>query len=555
MSGARVPAACARAVLEAVASAGGDTERVREQGGLPPSLLERPDGLVDLEHVVRLQNAAARVLDDPSFGLRFGAAVDPTSLGVLSYCVFEVPTLRDALGNLSRYLDTFVEGFGCELVSAVGDPVLRISAEPLDPRDGRQPVEASAALLVALIRGLVDDAWSPREVRFRHAEPATAPAWKQVYREALGAPVRFGASADELHLRRGDPARQTRPPASQPLPRFATHLAQAGAERRGDAPLVARVRGAIARSLVRGGPSIDAVARELGLGPRTLQRRLGEHGCGFRQLGEQLRSDVARRQVVEGDTDLAGLAFLLGYSELSAFDRAFRRWTGQSPRAHRQGRHTGARAAPSAERGPGRPRLPAAGQRERLMAAVWRLLLRADAVSLSVKEVAREARMSTRTFYEHFDSLGQLIVAVVEQATGRFFARVLEVGGRAESAEPAETIAGLIDAYLDTLAPVVGVDRQRIEHATRRTIESHRDRHLNALLDYAGQRLVAARAAGQIARVPERIELEMVLLGIEAVTVRYAREGRAGELRDLRAPMARYGLQLVQPVGRESNDI
>ena len=78
------------------------------------------------------------------------------------------------------------------------------------------------------------------------------------------------------------------------------------------------------------------MARSLGMGPRTLQRRLAEQQVEFSQLVEDVRRALARQYVAGGEYSITEVALLLGYAEASSFSRAFRRWTGQSPQAYRQ---------------------------------------------------------------------------------------------------------------------------------------------------------------------------------------------------------------------------
>jgi len=105
-------------------------------------------------------------------------------------------------------------------------------------------------------------------------------------------------------------------------------------ERAGD--WLEQVRRTIASSVCDGQPRIGGVARRLGLSVRTLQRRLGERGVAFRAVVEDVRRELAVRYIADRRTPLTDVAFLVGYSELSAFGRAFRRWTGSSPLAMRR---------------------------------------------------------------------------------------------------------------------------------------------------------------------------------------------------------------------------
>ena len=100
--------------------------------------------------------------------------------------------------------------------------------------------------------------------------------------------------------------------------------------------LADRVRRVVADTLGDGVPTLSAVASEMGLGPRTLQRRLSESGHSFQSIVDLARKELALKLLRETELSLAETAFLTGFSEQSGFTRAFKRWAGQTPRSHRR---------------------------------------------------------------------------------------------------------------------------------------------------------------------------------------------------------------------------
>ena len=102
----------------------------------------------------------------------------------------------------------------------------------------------------------------------------------------------------------------------------------------------ARVRELLAAQIREGEPEQAQLARSLGMSERTLQRRLRDEGLAFAALVDKVRTELAELYLSDPKLAVFEVAFLLGYSEPSAFNRAFRRWTGQSPsqfRASREG--------------------------------------------------------------------------------------------------------------------------------------------------------------------------------------------------------------------------
>jgi len=102
--------------------------------------------------------------------------------------------------------------------------------------------------------------------------------------------------------------------------------------------VVGPIREAIARRLAHGHPAIRDVASTVGLNVRTLQRRLAKAGVIYSQLVDEVRLRTAIRLLEDRDLKLAKIASALGYSDPAHFTRAFVRWTGMTPRAHRRGK-------------------------------------------------------------------------------------------------------------------------------------------------------------------------------------------------------------------------
>ena len=96
-------------------------------------------------------------------------------------------------------------------------------------------------------------------------------------------------------------------------------------------PLMAQVGAAIEAQLAHGALSLPAIARALGTSERTLQRHLACQGCSFRDAVEEVRARLARGYLDNASTSLGDIALRLGYAEVSAFLRAFKRWTGMTP--------------------------------------------------------------------------------------------------------------------------------------------------------------------------------------------------------------------------------
>ena len=195
--------------------------------------------------------------------------------------------------------------------------------------------------LFALSGRLTGDAsWRPDAVSLAHAAPANfsghvdyfgvTPTFCAHHNE-----IRFDASV--LHQEVGDADRSSLPAVDGEL----HEIVRSDSE---EESWISTLRVQVASRLCDGYPRLSDVAPDLGLSTRSLQRRLGARGLSYRDLVQDARHSLAMRYLEESETDLTEIAFLLGYADLSAFSRAFHRWTATSPGALRRRRRVGERS-------------------------------------------------------------------------------------------------------------------------------------------------------------------------------------------------------------------
>ena len=324
-AGKQMRAGGAAGVLDAVRAAGASAERVLGAAGLTPDDLTDPDRLLDLDRIMALYEAAARETRDDAFGLHLGTTYDFASIGPLAYAVLNAPTVGVAVENLARYGRAFVQGGAVTLAQGDAEVELGYALDVADFETCRQHVEGAAMVNLRVLRRLIGPEWQPRYVRFGHAEPADT----SEHRRLLGIPMRFRQAIPMALVFDADVLDRAVPDADRRLlPIVERHLQELLAEQ---PSVLDDVRHAIAEALCDGAPTIRVVAKRLGTSVRTLQRRLGAEGGVFTTLVEDVRRDVAMRYLADGKANLTDIAFLTGYSELSAFGRAFRRWTGSTP--------------------------------------------------------------------------------------------------------------------------------------------------------------------------------------------------------------------------------
>lgn len=310
---------------------GGDLDRVFGRAGIDPEQLRHPTlslGLANYCHV--LEEAAAQTGCD-NFGLRYGQQFTPQALGLLGYVGLCSGTLVEALANFAEAFPLHQHSTLIELQD-LGDCYrfdYQVRHAAIHAR--RQDAELTLGMAQNLVRHVLGPAWAPREVYFEHSRPADAHA----HRDAFDAPVQFGQRCNGLLIPKRDLAGH-RMPGRDPvlLMLVKDTLRQLGGSA-STADILAQAREHLRRNLHLGEPSLECTAHALQLGEATLQRRLREHGLSFSQLVEQVRQALALQHMRAQSLSISELAPLLGYSETSAFSRAFRRWFGVSPRQWR----------------------------------------------------------------------------------------------------------------------------------------------------------------------------------------------------------------------------
>jgi len=288
------------------------------------------DARVSEALAAELFNRAATRLADDALGVHAGELIRPGHYGVVGYVGMACNTLGEALLCQQRY-QAMVLDIGSLPPQSRGDE-LRLAWHPDDQGlHYRQLAEFNLAALLSFARWITGQALAPRRIEF----PYPAPARLDEQRRVFACPLRFDAPCYGLVL----PLAWQALPLIQPDPAMRALMDRLAAKqmlelRRGDDP-VSQARRLLARELSRGEATLERLAAALHFSPRTLQRKLQEQGLSFSQLLDEVRRELAERYLADPGFDLTDLAFLLGYSEHSAFTRAFKRWTGRSPAEHR----------------------------------------------------------------------------------------------------------------------------------------------------------------------------------------------------------------------------
>jgi AraC-like DNA-binding protein len=249
----------------------------------------------------------------------------------VGYAVINSPTLGDALSRAVRYHMIWNEGAEFKLETDGEQVRLAYHYVDLNGAGCRQDCEMTLALIMSFGRRVTGVDWTPREVRFQHSEPADTSEHRRIFR----APLSFEKPVSELVFE----SRVLELPLAEADPGLCVVLDRqvegllAKLPRRGG--LSDGVRALLRQAINGGDPGLEAISQQLGLSPRTLQRKLKEEHTSHQDLLDEMRRDLSVSYLREPEMAICEVAYLLGFSEPSAFHRAFRRWTGTTPRAYR----------------------------------------------------------------------------------------------------------------------------------------------------------------------------------------------------------------------------
>ena len=309
-----------------------DKDAILQSMGIDPDDSVDPKLMVTAGDYYSFLEKLARIDKDPvSIPLRAGAAMRCDDYGAFGLAFKSATSLLGSYRRAGRYarILTNVSDYEVEMTADGGLMHLQRSGER---RLGlRLSNEATIASITSISREVCSAEFNPLAVYFKHSTPQNTSKHELFF----GCPVRFDSDKDAVLVSRDlleTPNRLGDKSISSFLDK---HLESEVRELTESDTLDQSVCKQISRSLSEGTPSVADIARHLGMSSRSLQRRLADLNFTYRELVEKSRRTLARRLLRQTDYSLAEVAFMTGFSEQSAFTRAFKRWEGETPRSYR----------------------------------------------------------------------------------------------------------------------------------------------------------------------------------------------------------------------------
>lgn len=320
-----------RLLVETAAARGVDREALLRDSGIEPAFLQEPQNRLSLDGYNRLHDLALQRSADPALGLHMGETASVAALRVIGYLFMNCRTIEQAVEVFRRYH---------HIISDCSDPVLTKDGDRATllydfPRGSaacnRARAEFGVTLILRIGQDLLGRELAPLELRFEHPDPGYGDAYRRVFRDT---PIVFEAAEtaivmptavlEEEHAHSDDSIYRL---LSEQADRLLASLKESG--------FAAQVRRMIEEQYHGIRPDMDTIAQRFHISARSLRRRLREEDTTYSEIADAAVFGIACRRLQDPDLSVQELAYDLGFSEPSAFHRAFRRHVGMTPMQYR----------------------------------------------------------------------------------------------------------------------------------------------------------------------------------------------------------------------------
>lgn len=320
-------------IIEALSGAGLDVKSLCAKASIEWGASTDVNAVYPTEQISRLWQLAAEHSGNPAIAFLAAQSVRPAILGVVGYAMMSSANLLAALGRLIQYLRIISSSATVTLSLHDREGVVTLSLHGGDVAVPRSRLEFDLLTVLAFCRWVLGRELRPLAVELTHDVPEDV----QPYLQAFHCKPQFNGRSNRVHLARAD--------LESPLLTFHPQLAELH-DQFADARIEAldkpqctytrRLRPLIVNKLSEGEPGRGAIARELRVTERTLQRRLQSEGTSFHALVDDIRRELAERYLVQTQIPLTEAAYRLGFASQGNFTRACHRWFGMTPGQYRQ---------------------------------------------------------------------------------------------------------------------------------------------------------------------------------------------------------------------------
>lgn len=331
--GSSIVSLVADAVIRAAAAHGADSRPLYDVIGLESQSMRAADAHVAIARYFELWDRIMATVGDPDFPAAAAAASRIEDQELFGFLAMSCESLGEAFARTARYRVLYNRGARWELQPEADATRLFWYPWPGDRKQVgvRAAIEFALCDMCGAARQLSGQHIRPLQVRIAH--PAAGD--RGGLRRFFGVEPTFEAPLDELVFAPDVLETPIRSFNSRLREYFDQQCQQLAQQFQAESPVSLRVRKELMAAMDGGEPSMEAVAGRLGMSGRSLHRRLAEEGCRFNDLLDETRQEFAKRYLARGTVSASEVAYLVGFQSPTAFFRAFKRWTGQTPQAYR----------------------------------------------------------------------------------------------------------------------------------------------------------------------------------------------------------------------------
>jgi AraC-like DNA-binding protein len=336
MSHATVSAGLTLALIEFATSRGADRMRLMACADLDAAALADPDDRVPLARYIALMRAGKTLCSDPALALEFGAAGDYRRVSIVGLIAYASATMAEALAQINRYgrlameVDGVADGSRFEIVHE--DGARWMIDRRANPDVFPELTEATWSRFICTTRRDFPQAVYALAAQVTHA----APPYRGVYERLWQVPIAFSAGRNAIQTTLDWGEVRIQHDNRYAFGIFSERADALLRELESQKTLRGRVENLLLARLHTGDVSIETIAGKLETTRQTLHRNLRAEGVTFEHVLDDLRRRMALDYIAAGRASVNEIAYLVGFSDASAFSRAFKRWTGQSPREARK---------------------------------------------------------------------------------------------------------------------------------------------------------------------------------------------------------------------------
>lgn len=304
---------------------------LRSMGIEPDDSMDPADMIPASDYYTFLEKAASIDRNGTTLPLRAGAAMRCDDYGAFGLAWKSALTLRGSYARAERYAHALTSVSTYEVEKTDDGAFMHLHRMGERRLGMRLSNEATIASILTISREVSTKPVHPLAVYFKHPAPDSIVAHEAYF----GCPVHFDTDRDALLISHDSLQTPNKLGDKSISEFFDSHLETELAKLDDNSALDRQVRRHVTQALSEGVPLLSDVAGHLGMSGRTLQRRLSELGYSYQTLVDESRRQLAERLLRQTDYSLVEIAFMTGFSEQSAFARAFKRWAGQTPRNFR----------------------------------------------------------------------------------------------------------------------------------------------------------------------------------------------------------------------------